>query len=104
MGNISNLATVGNYAFETGSLKVTFTFSIDHVSRRLKRITQGRVLEGMAEYGKELAAFGTENHSDGQRLSSNIEFGREMEVMNAIMEARTSLEEKIAAGQVTETE
>lgn len=100
MGNISNLATVGNYTFETGSLKVTFTFTIDHATRKLQRISQGQVHEGTLENRRELATFNTENYADTQRLTSNIEVGREVEVMTAIVEARAQLESNIATNQV----
>lgn len=102
MGNISNLATVGNYAFETGILKVTFTFTIDHASGTLRRISQGRVLEVAAGSQKEIATFGTQDFADTKRLNSEIEVGREVEVMAAIIEARAQLESKIATNQVTE--
>ena len=33
MGNITNLATTGNYATEVGDIKVSFNFQIDNESK-----------------------------------------------------------------------
>ena len=35
MGNISNLATIGNYKNEVNGLEVSFTFKVDNESKKL---------------------------------------------------------------------
>ena len=99
MGNITNLATTGNYIHEAGSLKVVFNFAIDNETTRLKAINGGSVIED----DKYVADFNMAEYlSENNRISYTITRGREAEVMDAITAAIASLEERIASGLINE--
>jgi len=97
MGNITNLATTGNYTTEQGDLKVTFGFAVDNATAKLKTITGGQVMEN----DKSLADFNMYDHfgPENQRVQMNLLKGREVELATAIAEAISGLEAKIANGE-----
>ena len=99
MGNITNLATTGNYAFEQGNLKVAFDFLIDKADQKLTRINYGVVTEA----DKQIANFNTDYgmmNEEGQRLHVNSAIGRMVELIMVINEAIASFEQKVAAGEL----
>lgn len=99
MGNITNLATTGNYTTEQGNLKVTFSFAVDNATAKLKTVSGGQVVENE----KSLADFNMyENFGpsyENQRIQMNLQKGREIELATAISEAIAGLEAKIVAGE-----
>lgn len=99
MGNISNLATTGNYTFEKDTLKVTFNFVIDNETKAITRIDGGNVVED----AKNLATFNNEYYrpiGEGQRIYMNLLKGREVELATAITEAIAQFEGKVAAREL----
>ena len=99
MGNISNLATTGSYAFEKDNLKVTFNFTIDNETRNITRIDSGVVREDE----KSLAEFYKNTYgpmSEGERIQMNVLKGREVELATAITEAIAQFEGKVAAREL----
>lgn len=99
MGNITNLATTGNYTTEQGDLKVTFGFSVDNATAKLKTISGGQVMQDdkfLADFGM-YDSFGPSY--ENQRVQMNLQKGREIELATAIAEAISSLEAKIAKGE-----
>lgn len=98
MGNITNLATTGNYATEVKDLKVSFSFEIDNKTQKLKRVTSGNVTEN----DRSVASFYTETYAPmelGERINMNLTKGREAELATAIADAIASLEVKITQGE-----
>ena len=99
MGNISNLATTGNYTFEKDTLKVTFNFVINNETKAITRIDGGNVVED----AKNLATFNNEYYrliEEGQRINMNLLKGREVELATAITEAIAQFEGKVAAREL----
>lgn len=103
MGNITNLATHGNYATEANGLKVAFAFVINNDTRNIKSISAGTVTEVDAEDDNSLADFATTEYGRPTgseiRLSINVRRGREVELATAIAGAISGLEAKIVAGE-----
>lgn len=105
MGNITNLATTGNYATEVGDIKVSFNFTIDNESKTLKTINAGQVTEN----GRQIATFNMDDRTirpvpEDQKLANyNLPKGREVELVTAIVDAINALEEKIKNGEAVQT-
>ena len=100
MGNITNLATTGNYATETNGLKVSFSFEIDNKTQKLKRVANGNVTEN----DRSVASFNSEMYSPmemGERVNMYLTKGREVELATVITDAITALEVKITQGEVS---
>ena len=98
MGNISNLATTGNYTTEARGLKVSFNFEIDNKTQKLKKVTGGNV----TEEDRSVASFNSENYAPiefGERISMYLTRGREVELATVIVDAITALEVKITQGE-----
>ena len=99
MGNITNLATTGNYTYDKDNLKVSFNFTIDKANNKLTRIETGMVNEN----DKQVANFNTDYYmmaEEGLRMHINTTMGREVELTIAIGEAIQSFENKVAAGEL----
>lgn len=105
MGNITNLATTGNYATEANGIKVSFDFTIDNESKTLKTINAGQVTEN----GTYLASFnmydngGPMMEQRNRQVNYNLPKGREVELLTAIVDAIAALEEKIKNGEAVQT-
>lgn len=111
MGNISNLATTGNYKNEADGLKVEFNFSIDNEKKELrqfsgtvKNVTEEAVDDGMIN--KSLASFNKNeygHHDVSNGITMTLTKGREVELATIIVNAIASLEAKITAGEAVQT-
>ena len=105
MGNITNLATTGNYATEVGDIKVSFGFQIDNESKALKIISNGQVTEN----GRQIATFSFDDRTirpvpEGEKLANySLPKGREVELVTAIVDAINALESKIKNGEAVQT-
>lgn len=105
MGNITNLATTGNYATEVGDIKVSFDFQIENETKTIKVISNGQVTDD----GKQIATFSFNDRTirpvpEGQKLANyNLPKGREVELVTAIVDAINALEEKIKNGEAVQT-
>lgn len=108
MGNISNLATTGNYKNEADGLKVEFNFSIDNEKMVLKQFN-GTVREVTEEAedarpDNNLATFNKNDHHEVRNgVTMTLTRGREVELATAIVNAIASLEAKITAGEAVQT-
>ena len=91
MGTITNLATIGNYTFETGSLKVTFNFIVDNETKAVQ-IRDGRINEGDAM----LCTFNAD--SNGNINAWGIPKGRGVECAHAWEAAIAQFETKLIEG------
>ena len=104
MGNITNLATTGNYATEANGIKVSFDFQIENETKTIKVISNGQVTEN----GRQIATFNMDDRTikpvpEGQKLANyNLPKGREVEVVTAIVNAVEALEYKIKSGKAFE--
>lgn len=105
MGNITNLATTGNYATEANGIKVSFDFQIENETKTIKVISNGHVTED----GRQIATFNMDDRTirpvpEGQKLANyNLPKGREVELLTAIVDAINALEERIKQGEAVET-
>ena len=102
MGNITNLATTGNYTTEANGLKVSFSFEIDNKTQKLKRVAGGNVTDA----DRSVASFSSENYAPiefGERINMNLTKGREIELATVIANAINALEVKIAQGEAAGT-
>lgn len=105
MGNITNLATTGNYATEANGIKVSFDFQIENESKALRIISNGQVTEN----GRQIATFNMDDRTirpvpEGQKLANySLPKGREIELLTAIVDAINALEEKIKNGEAVQT-
>lgn len=106
MGNITNLATTGNYATEANGLKVSFNFTINNETTELT-VSNGRVTEqksGEDEMGNAivrdslLATFNKNDYEPEVRngITMRLTAGRELELAEVIVNAVKGLEQKIA--------
>lgn len=110
MGNITNLATTGNYATEANGLKVSFNFRIDNEKKQLKTF-DGTVTEKkdtvneMGETVNTDVRVATFHKNEYPEVRDGINMiltkGREAELATAIAEAVASLEANIAEDTVT---
>lgn len=91
MGTITNLATTGSYTFETGSLKVTFNFTINNETKAV-RIADGRINDGEAF----LCSFSAE--VNGNINVWGIPKGRGVECAHAWDAAISQFETKLVEG------
>ena len=92
MGNITNLATTGNYDFEQNGLKVNFSFTIDKENDNPTRIENGSVSDTDAT----IATFETPRFFVGnQRLKISSDRGREMEATTVILAALAQFEQEV---------
>ena len=104
MGNITNLATTGNYATEAEGLKVEFSFVIDNEKKMLKQFN-GSVREVTEEAedvrpGNNLATFNKNDHHEVRNgVTMTLTKGREVELATAIVNAVKALEAKIVQGE-----
>lgn len=105
MGNISNLATIGNYKNEVNGLEVSFTFKVDNESKKLIEYN-GYIREvtnepnDRPEEEKNLAAFNKSmRHDMVNGMTMSLTRGREIELATIIADAVTGLEAKIATGE-----
>lgn len=112
MGNITNLATTGNYATEANGLKVSFYFTINNETKELT-VSGGRVTEkksGEDEMGNTIvrdntiATFHKNDHEPELRngITMRLTTGRELELAEVIMNAVKALEQKINQGEAAE--
>ena len=109
MGNITNLATTGNYTTEADGLKVKFSFAIDNEKMMLKRFSG--TVRGVTEevendsLDSNLATFnkheGDPEVRDG--VTMTLTRGREVELATAIVNAVAAFEAKIAQGETAQT-
>lgn len=108
MGNITNLATTGNYTTEADGLKVEFSFAIDNENMVLKQFN-GTVREVIEEAedarpGNNLATFNkNDNHEVRNGVTMTLTRGREVELATAIVNAVAAFEAKIAQGETAQT-
>ena len=91
MGTITNLATTGNYTFETENLKVVFNFTVNNETKAV-RINDGRVNEG----NEMLCTFSAE--STGNVNAWGIKKGRSVECAQAWESAIAQFELKLVEG------
>lgn len=91
MGTITNLATTGIYTFETGSLKVTFSFVVNNETKAV-RISDGRINEETAL----LCSFSAE--TNGNVNAWSIPKGRAVECAHAWESAISQFETKLVEG------
>lgn len=106
MGNITNLATTGNYATEANGLKVSFNFVIDNETKELT-ISDGKVTEPTSDENERVTTLATFNKRDlGSEIKNSLSFrvakGREVELVTIITDAISALETEIVAGTVIE--
>ena len=105
MGNITNLATTGNYATEANGIKVSFDFQIENETKTIKVISNGQVTEN----GRQIATFNMDDRTirpvpEGQKLANyNLPKGREVELLTAIVDAINALESKVKNGEAVQT-
>lgn len=111
MGNITNLATTGNYATEADGLKVEFSFAIDNEKMVLKQFN-GTVREVTEEAEDvrpiERMALAIFSKNEGyvevrDGISMSLTRGREIELATAIVNAVAAFEEKIVKGEAVNT-
>ena len=109
MGNITNLATTGNYTTEADGLKVEFSFVIDNEKNMLKQFN-GTVREVTEEaedvrHDNNLATFNKNEYSHEVRngVTMTLTKGREVELATAIVNAVAAFEAKIASGEAVNT-
>lgn len=91
MGTITNLATTGNYTFETDALKVTFNFTINNETKAVQ-IRDGRINEG----GAMLCTFNAD--SNGNINAWGIPKGRGVDCAHAWDAAIAQFETKLVEG------
>lgn len=105
MGNITNLATIGNYATEAEGLKVEFSFVIDNEKKMLKQFNGSvREVENEDERPMERMALATFSKNEGYGEVKNginmaLTRGREAELVALITDAIAALEERIKNGE-----
>lgn len=108
MGNITNLATTGNYKTEADGLKVEFYFTIDNEKMVLTQFN-GTVREVTEEAedarpDNNLATFNKDGHHEVRNgVNMTLTKGREVELATAIVNAVSALEEKIKNGEAVQT-
>ena len=101
MGNITNLATTGNYATEANGIKVSFDFQIENETKTIKVNSNGQVTEN----GRQIATFNMDDRTirpvpEGEKLANySLPKGREVEVVTYITDAVKALEGKIKQGE-----
>ena len=101
MGNITNLATTGNYATKANGIKVSFDFKIENETKTIKVISNGHVTED----GRQIATFNMDDRTirpvpEGEKLANYALLnGREVEVVTYITDAVKALEGKIKQGE-----
>lgn len=93
MGTITNLATTGNYTYETDGLKVTFNFTINNETKAVQ-IRDGRINEGDAM----LCTFNAD--SNGNINAWGVQKGRGVDCAHAWEAAIAQFETKLAAGSM----
>ena len=91
MGTITNLATTGIYTFETGSLKVTFNFTVNNETK-VVRIADGRI------YEEETLLCTFNADGNGSINAWGIKRGRAVECAHAWESAVAQFETKLAEG------
>ena len=106
MGNITNLATTGNYATEAEGLKVEFSFVIDNEKKMLKQFNGSvrEVIENEDERPIERRALAIFSKNEGYGEVKNginmvLTRGREAELVALITDAIAALEERIKDGE-----
>ena len=106
MGNISNLATIGNYKNEVNGLEVSFTFKVDNESKKLIEYN-GYIREVTNEPNDrpvEVKNLATVNNSRREEMVNGMTMsltrGREIELATIIVDAVTGLESRINAGEM----
>ena len=106
MGNITNLATTGNYATEAEGLKVEFSFVIDNEKKILKQFNGSvrEVIENEDERPIERRALAIFSKNEGyvevrDGISMTLTRGREAELVALITDAIAALEERIKNGE-----
>lgn len=107
MGNITNLATTGNYKNEVNGLKVEFFFVIDNEKNILKEFhgTVESVTEDIEERPNlSLATFNKNeySHEVPNGVIMTLTKGREAELVTVIVDAVEALEYKIKSGKAFE--
>lgn len=91
MGTITNLATTGNYTFETENLKVVFSFTVNNETKAVQ-IRDGRINEG----NEMLCTFSAE--ATGKINAWGIPKGRSVECAYAWEAAIAQFETKLVEG------
>ena len=106
MGNITNLATTGNYETEAERLKVEFSFSIDNEKKILKQFNGSvrEVIENEDERPMERRALAIFSKNEGyvevrDGINMVLTRGREAELVALITDAIAALEERIKKGE-----
>lgn len=94
MGNITNLATTGNYAAEKNGMAVSFEFSFDPKTGTLERITSGR-----CEKNGELQCTFTMT-ANPDLTFWHVKKGQGAEAVAAVDEAIAQLEANVAANGI----
>ena len=107
MGNITNLATTGNYKNETNGLKVEFFFVINNEEKALKEFhgTVKAATDVMERPDLSLATFNKNeySHEVPNGVIMTLTKGREAELVTVIVDAINALEEKIKNGEPLQT-
>ena len=93
MGTITNLATTGNYTFETENLKVSFNFTVNNETKATI-IRDGRINEG----NEMLCTFSAE--ATGNVTAWGIKKGRAVECAHAWESAIAQFETKLVEGAI----
>ena len=93
MGTITNLATTGNYTFETENLKVSFNFTVNNETKATI-IRDGRV----NEENEILCTFSSE--TSGNVNAWGIKKGRSVECAQAWEAAIAQFETKLVEGAI----
>ena len=92
MGTITNLATTGNYTFETGSLKVTFNFTVYNETKSVI------IRDGRIEENNDILCRTFSTDSDGKVTAWDIKKGRGVDCAHAWEAAISQFETKLVEG------
>lgn len=110
MGNITNLATTGNYATEVNGLVVQYNFVIDNEAKKFTSLNGSvrEITENEPDRPIERTALATfylnaNHHEVKDGMNMILAKGREVELATIIVDAIEALEAKIRNGEAVQT-
>ena len=110
MGNITNLATTGNYANEVNGLVVQYNFVIDNEEKKFTSLNGSvkEITENEPDRPIERTALATfylnpNHHEVKDGMNMVLTKGREVELATIIVDAINALETKIKNGEAVQT-
>ena len=110
MGNITNLATTGNYANEVNGLVVQYNFVIDNEEKKftslngsVKEITENESDGPIARTALATFYLNANHHEVKDGMNMILAKGREIELATIIVDAIEALEAKIRNGEAVQT-